>query len=77
MDKDAAIKNREEIVDELCEYIDDEVAKGVILHSITRHILGLYQGCRGARAWRRHLSENAHGTDSDSSVVRDALKYVV
>jgi len=77
MDKDAAIKNREEIVDELCEYIDDEVAKGVILHSITRHILGLYQGCRGARAWRRHLSENAHGADSDSSVVRDALKYVV
>ncbi len=77
LDKDAAIKNREAIVDELCEYIDSEVAKGVILHSITRHILGLYQGCRGARAWRRHLSENAHGADADSSVVRDALKHVV
>ena len=58
LDKDAVIKNREDIVDELCEYIDSEVTKGVILHSITRHILGLYQGCRGARAWRRHLSEN-------------------
>jgi len=77
LDKDAAIKNREAIVDELCVYIDSEVTKGVILHSITRHILGLYQGCRGARAWRRHLSEHAHGADADSSVVRDALKHVV
>lgn len=75
-DSGARIKSREEIIDELCDYIDNEVANGVILHSITRHILGLYQGCRGARAWRRHLSENAHGTDADSSVVREALKYV-
>jgi len=77
LDSDAEIKQREVIVDELCEYIDTEVAKGVILHSITRHILGLYQGCRGARAWRRHLSENANGANADSSVVRDALKHVV
>ena len=75
-DTEACIKSREQIVEQLCGYIDAEVARGVILHSITRHILGLYQGCRGARAWRRHLSENAHGTDADSSVVRDALKYV-
>jgi len=75
-DSDAQIKSRELIIDELCDYIDSEVANGVILHSITRHILGLYQGCRGARAWRRHLSEKAHSGDADSSVVRDALKYV-
>ena len=75
-DTEACIKSREQIVEQLCGYIDSEVARGVILHSITRHILGLYQGCRGARAWRRHLSENVHGTDADSSVVRDALKYV-
>ena len=75
-DAEACIKSREQIVEQLCGYIDSEVARGVVLHSITRHILGLYQGCRGARAWRRHLSENVHGTDADSSVVRDALKYV-
>jgi len=76
-DSAAVIKSREQIVDELCDYIDAEVTKGVILHSITRHILGLYQGCPGARAWRRHLSENTHSPDTDSSVVREALKYVV
>jgi len=76
-DTDAALKSREEIVYELCDYIDSETAKGVILHSITRHILGLYQGCRGARAWRRHLSENAHSPDADCTVVKAALKNVV
>ncbi len=76
-DKDAALKSREEIVYELCDYIDSEIAKGVTLHSITRHILGLYQGCRGARAWRRHLSENTHSHDADSSVVKAAMKNVV
>ena len=76
-DPDAALKSREQIVHEMCDYIDSEVANGVILHSITRHMLGLYQGCRGARAWRRHLSENTHGPDADSSVLLAALKNVV
>ncbi|MCK4834457.1 MAG: tRNA dihydrouridine(20/20a) synthase DusA, partial [Gammaproteobacteria bacterium] len=58
-DTDAALKTREEVVYQMCDYIDDEITKGVDLHSITRHILGLYHGCRGARAWRRHLSEKA------------------
>ena len=33
---------------------------GTPLNAITRHILGLFNGQRGARAWRRHLSEAAH-----------------
>ena len=75
-DTAAGISSREQIVEQMCEYIDSEVARGVVLHSMTRHILGLYLGCRGARAWRRHLSENAHTDDAGSSVVRDALRYV-
>jgi tRNA-dihydrouridine synthase A len=75
-DTAAGISSREQIVEQMCEYIDREVSRGAVLHSITRHILGLYQGCPGARAWRRHLSENAHTDDADSSVVREALSYV-
>jgi tRNA-dihydrouridine synthase A len=75
-DTDLAIKSREQIVYELCDYIESEAAQGVPLHSITRHILGLYQGCRGARAWRRYLSENSHRADADSSVVKAALTKV-
>ncbi len=75
-DEAAVIKNREEIIDQLYDYIDSELASGVALHSITRHILGLFQGCRGAKAWRRYLSENANKPDADSSVVKAALRYV-
>ena len=76
-DKDAALKDREEIVYQMCDYIDSEITKGTRLHSMTRHILGLYQGCRGAKAWRRYLSENSHSPDADSSVVKAALTKVM
>jgi tRNA-dihydrouridine synthase A len=39
-------------------------------------MLGLFQRVPGARAWRRHLSEQAHRADAGWSVVRDALARV-
>lgn len=72
-DVNATLKSREEIVDQMCDYIDSEIAKGSDLHSITRHMLGLYHGFPGAKAWRRYLSENAHRPDADSSVVKAAF----
>jgi len=72
-DNTAVIKTREQVVEQICEYIDKEIADGTKLHSISRHILGLYQGCRGAKAWRRYLSENSHPDDADSSVVKAAM----
>jgi tRNA-dihydrouridine synthase A len=76
-DNEAPLKTREEIVYQMCEYIDDEIARGTELHSMTRHILGLYHGCRGAKAWRRHLSEEAHVPNADSSVLKAALSHVM
>ena len=75
-DAGAKPKTREEIVYQMCDYIDSELSNGVNLHSITRHLLGLYLGCRGAKAWRRHLSEKAHTTDADSTVLIAALNHV-
>jgi len=76
-DSNAAIKSRADIVNQMFDYIDSETAKGTNLHSITRHMSGLYHGCPGAKAWRRHLSENAHRSDADSSVVKTALTQVM
>jgi tRNA-dihydrouridine synthase A len=72
----AAVKSREEILAQFCDYIDAEIARGTKLHSMTRHILGLYQGVRGAKAWRRHLSEHVHVDGADSSVVKAALNCI-
>jgi tRNA-dihydrouridine synthase A len=74
--RNAAIKTRHEIVLELIPYIQDQLRKGVKLHSITRHILGLFHGIAGARAWRRELSEKAPKAGADEKVVLQALNLV-
>ncbi|MCK4841064.1 MAG: tRNA dihydrouridine(20/20a) synthase DusA [Methylococcales bacterium] len=72
----APIKTRHEIVMDLMPYIIDHLHNGGRLHSITRHILGLFHGVSGARAWRRYLSENATKKGADESVVLEALKRI-
>lgn len=53
-------------------YVEQNLATGVPLNAMTRHILGLFQGQPGARAWRRHLSENACRPGADVDVLRAA-----
>ena len=47
------------IVEDMVAYARGQAARGVRLHSITRHMHGLMAGREGARAWRRFLSEVA------------------
>ncbi len=68
-------KSRLEIMELLLPYIQGELKNGTRLNSITRHILGLFHGEPGARAWRRHLSENANSPNADIKVVLDALAF--
>ena len=50
--------------------------RGAPLSAITRHMLGLFQGLPGARAWRRHLSENAHLPGAGPEVLLRAAALV-
>jgi tRNA-dihydrouridine synthase A len=61
----------------LIPYIERELAKGVRLHSITRHLLGLFRAVPGARAFRRHLATEAVKPDTCPSVMIDALAHVL
>jgi len=70
------IKSRHQIVMELIPYIRQHLQQGGRLHNVTRHILGLFHGVAGARAWRRALSENAPKKDADEQVVLDALNNI-
>ena len=67
------IRTRQEIVELLIPYIRDQLAQGERLNSISRHILGLFHGVFGARAWRRYISEHAHHADADETVIINAL----
>jgi tRNA-dihydrouridine synthase A len=61
----------------LIPYIERELTKGVRLHAITRHVLGLFQGVPGARAFRRHLATEAVKPGADATVMADALALVL
>lgn len=63
---------RREVVEDMLPYVAREMAAGVPLNSITRHMLGLFQGRPGARAWRRHISENAHKKGAEINILTDA-----
>lgn len=67
---------RHEIVSAMLPYIQQQLAVGVRLHSITRHMLGLFHGIKGARAWRRHLSEQGPKIGADENVILRALELV-
>lgn len=68
--------DRHAVVEAMAGYIEAELAAGTPLSAITRHMLGLFQGMPGARAWRRHLSEHAHRPGAGLDTMRDALAYI-
>ncbi|MBI3171230.1 MAG: tRNA dihydrouridine(20/20a) synthase DusA, partial [Hydrocarboniphaga effusa] len=53
----AAQPDREQIVRGMIPYIERELAAGTSLAQITRHMLGMYRGQAGGRAFRRVLSQ--------------------
>jgi tRNA-dihydrouridine synthase A len=67
---------REVVLRRLRPYIEAERARGVRLSSITRHVLGLYHGQPGGKAFRRVLSESAHAVDAGWETVEAALQQV-
>jgi tRNA-dihydrouridine synthase A len=57
-------------------YIAAHLEIGGYLHAITRHMLGLFTGRPGARAFRRHLATEAVKREAGLQVLRDAISKV-
>jgi tRNA-dihydrouridine synthase A len=70
------VANRHEAVSGFLPYMERQLAEGVPLHHMTRHMLGLFHGQPGARRWRRQLSENAHRAGAGIDIVRAAQALV-
>lgn len=73
----SSVLTRPEIVQKMLPYIEAEIAAGTKLSSITRHMLGLFQGQPRANTWRRYLSENSHLPNADSRCVKEALALLI
>jgi tRNA-dihydrouridine synthase A len=67
---------RSTIVRAMADYAAREMPLGVRLHHITRHMLGLYHGQPGARAWRRFLSTRGCAADAGPGLLLESLQMV-
>jgi len=70
------VRTRHQIVEAVLPYIEAQLRGGTPLLAMSRHLIGLFQGMPGARAWRRHLSENAYHRENGIDVIRDALARI-
>ncbi len=70
------IPTRLQILENYIPYIKRELEQGCPLKHITRHILGLFQGCPGARRWRRHISENVFKPGAGIELLDSAIMEI-
>ena len=64
-------------IEALYPYIDRELARGARLHSIVRHLHGVFHAVPGARAYRRHLATQAIKPGAGVPVLAEALAMVL
>ena len=74
--EEAVCLTRHEIIEAMIPYVQKQLAMGVRLNQITRHLLGLFHGEPGARKWRRYLSQHVHEQGANESVLLTALDFV-
>jgi tRNA-dihydrouridine synthase A len=67
------ITRREDVIEAMSIYLERQVKEGTAVKHISRHLLGLFQGIPGAKAWRRYLSENAFRDDNNTNLLKQAL----
>jgi len=70
------VATRREAVEAFMPYMARELQNGTPLNAMTKHLLGLFNGLPGARAFRRHLSENAVKPGAGFAVVETALSFI-
>ncbi len=68
--------SREAIVAGLRPYLRAQLAEGRTIAPVIRHILGLYKGEYGGKAWRRTLSELARNPQAGPEILDLAARHL-
>ena len=74
--KPSSSSSRVEVIRSLYPYIEQQLKDGEKLSYMTRHILGIFHGQYRGKAFRRHLSENAHRQNAGIDTLEEALRFV-
>jgi tRNA-dihydrouridine synthase A len=69
-------ESRQQLLQKIYPYIERQLAQGMPLTKMVRHIIGLFHGEPNARQWRRHLSENAWRKSAGMQTLYEAERKV-
>lgn len=73
----AEVISREQILADYIDYANTQLAAGVRLNQLSRHVVGLYHGEPRSRLWRRYISENAHLPGANTDILTAAYQAMV
>ena len=73
---DRQVSTRHNVLRAYLPYVKGQLIEGTPLQHMTRHILGIFHGQPGGKAFRRHLSENAFRKDAGIDVLEKAMSLV-
>jgi tRNA-dihydrouridine synthase A len=68
--------SRFDVIEAFYPYVEQQLQQGRLLHHMTRHVLGLFQGVPGGKRFRRHLSEQANRKGAGLDVLHEAVALV-
>ena len=71
---DTEAPSRRAVIEALALYAERHLSAGGRLNNIARHILGLYHGRPRARAFRRHIAEQAPREGAGATVLVEAMR---
>ncbi|MEM6794834.1 MAG: tRNA dihydrouridine(20/20a) synthase DusA [Acidobacteriota bacterium] len=75
-DPTADVPSRRHVIERMMDYAGAQLTAGVPLGRITRHMVQLCSAHAGARAWRRHLSEEGHRAGAGPEVLEAAMARI-
>lgn len=67
------LDGREQVLESIRHFLGAQVAEGVSARAVLRHVMGLFNGLPGARAWRRTLSDSAVLSEYGAATMDQAL----
>ncbi len=70
------VLTRKQVLRQYFPYVEEQIKQGSELKHMSRHLLGLFLGQSGAKAWRRHISENAHKKGVGVELLEEAMAMV-
>jgi len=68
--------DRTAIVERISRYTEEQLACGVPVKHVSRHVLGLFQGLPHAKKWRRYIAEHAHLEPTNNRLFFQALEQM-